>query len=147
MRQWPENDEPAFFDELVKGVREAIKFAYKVERKNYGLDIPFIGPEAPAPVMGFSGSKRLTAAHLKTSLEDQGRDALAEIIGVAIALGFEQRRRADKQDRVPRAESAKLVLQSIAALLAAFEDGDPKTLPHIRGLLDSLGKSIDSMID
>ncbi|MBI3632718.1 MAG: hypothetical protein HY226_00340 [Candidatus Vogelbacteria bacterium] len=93
MKQWPANDEPASAGDLIKEVKKAIRFAYKLKRKKLGRDIPLAGPDAPGGACVGEGSEMLRAEHLKFAQEDQGRNALDEILGIAIRLGIEQGRR------------------------------------------------------
>ena len=93
MKEWPANDVPANFSEVSDEIVRAIRFAYSCKRKNKGRSIRLAGPDAPETVGSPGGSKMLSAEHLKYSAEDQGRDALTEIVGVCLRLGIEQGRR------------------------------------------------------
>lgn len=97
---WPENDEPADFSQIADPIVKAIKFAYKIKRKNENKDIPWhglnIGKSERATCPGpFDG---LSMENLKWSLEDQGREAIEELVGLAVQLGIEQGRRIEKCD-------------------------------------------------
>jgi hypothetical protein len=93
-RKWPDNDEPLDFDSLTTPLLKAIKFAYKLERKNKGQAIPWSGPDSGVHA-GYSlhPKQQLSAENLRYSDEEQGRDALEELIGLALRLGIEQGRR------------------------------------------------------
>jgi hypothetical protein len=95
VKQWPENDEPAIIDDLAKEVTDAIRFAYKLNRKNLGKDIPLAGPDAPGEgwrVNVHTDSYELSAESLDYGM-NRGRDALEELVYLAINLGCEQGRR------------------------------------------------------
>ena len=97
MKEWPEDNKPADFEVLCGHVRKAILYAYDMQRKNRGKAIPWDGP----PTMQEAGPDFLLSAdRLKYAEEDQGRDALDTLIGIAVQLGIEQGRRvaADRPD-------------------------------------------------
>lgn len=94
---WPEDGRPVSLEELTGPLCEAIRFAYSLRRKNRDSDIPYNGFEA-AEAHAPSAKETMKAANLKYSEEDQGRDALTEIIGVAIRVGIEQGQRIAKTD-------------------------------------------------
>jgi hypothetical protein len=93
MRKWPENDKPAVFEEIAIDICSAIRFAYKINRKNKNKDIPWSGVDIGRCSMNLSPEEQFRAGSLANSLEEQGRDALTEIVGVALRLGIEQGRR------------------------------------------------------
>lgn len=93
MRKWPDNNEPADFEYMGRDVCKAIRFAYKIQRKNQGRDIPWKGLDNGKTAHSLSPTEQLCAENLAYSLEEQGRDALSEIIGVALQLGIEQGKR------------------------------------------------------
>lgn len=72
-----------------------MRFAYDLTRRNQGRSIPWSGPPIGRheAATSLEAKNRLSAKMLEYSKEDQGRDALDEIIGVAIQLGIEQGRR------------------------------------------------------
>ena len=77
------------FEELVKSVVKALKGAYTLRRKPL-VDIKWEGPELEQYCYSLPPAERLTAENLRYSQEDQGRSALEEIIGIAVALGIQQ---------------------------------------------------------
>ncbi len=97
--KWPANDKPANFEDLTRSVRKALRFAYKMQRKNEGKSIPVAGYDLPKSAIAPAASVLLNTENLKYSKENQGRDALDEIIGYAIRLGIEQGRRIVVNDR------------------------------------------------
>lgn len=88
-------DKPYSFDEIAEPILRAIRFAYKLERRNKGRSIPWRGPPIGRNEAACSPDfkERLRAGNLAYADEDQGRDALEEIVGVALQLGIEQGRR------------------------------------------------------
>ena len=92
---WPPDDAPANFEDLTAPICAAIRFAYRLQRRNQDRDIPWSGPEIGAEerATALLAQAQLGAVNLAYSLDDQGRDALTEIIGLAVRLGIEQGRR------------------------------------------------------
>lgn len=98
MNKWPEKG-PAYFEDLIRPVIKAIKFAYSLQRKNKGRSIPWTGPPRESGLSCCPDHAEMLKAHnLKYSEEDQGRDALEEIVGIAIALGIDQGQRITKKE-------------------------------------------------
>ena len=95
MKAWPKNDKPASFEDIVAPLKAAIKFAYKMSRRNINKNIQYKGFDIGQAQFAtcFHANETLSAKHLKFTLEDQGRDALEEILGIAVQLGIEQGRR------------------------------------------------------
>ncbi len=94
-RPWPDGDATLPFSELVKPVCAAIRRAYRLERVDRDSDVPWNGPELPESMRAadIEYDKRLTAKGLAFDLDDQGREAIEVIVGIAIQLGIEQGRR------------------------------------------------------
>ena len=91
---WPDDEGAATFSDLCDSVRDALEFAYDLKRKNAGKTIPWNG----LPTMQEAGTDfLLDSENLRYSEEDQGRDALDVIIGIAVQLGIEQGRRISKE--------------------------------------------------
>ena len=94
-KQWPEKDKTVGFYEIAEPIIKALKFAYRLRRKNLRKDIPWngldIGEELKAS--NFSPDSTLSHESLRFNQEDQGRNALEVIIGIAVQLGIEQGRR------------------------------------------------------
>lgn len=116
-------DAPYSYADLADPVRKALKFAYKMRRQNKGQDIPWDGP----PIGELQAANCLDFAHnlsaeaLEYAEEDQGRDALEEIIGVALRLGMEQGRRITLNS--PEIQTLKLKLET-ARLMLGQKDED-----------------------
>jgi len=92
---WPDDGQPADFEKLATPLVRAVRFAYDLKRKNADKDIPWKGPDIGwrERATCLSPKEQLTAERLGYSEEDQGRDPLVEIIGLALRLGIEQGRR------------------------------------------------------
>lgn len=94
-KEWPADGSPADFEDLTGPIREAILFAYKVERQNEDKDVPYEGlPKGwHELVCSFPAKEALSAEQLRYSNDEQGRDALTEILAVLANISFEQGRR------------------------------------------------------
>lgn len=97
---WPENGKPVSFEELAEPIYQAIHFAYSVRRKNRLADVPYNGYEVAESSLANAGTAKetLKAENLKYSEDDQGRDTLMEIIGIALRVGIEQGQRIARTD-------------------------------------------------
>ena len=96
VKSWPKDKTKTVpFSELVESIRAALKFAYRFERINIKRTIPWKGYDIGErdKVCCFSPDEALQKINLAFDLEDQGRDALDVIIGIAIQMGIEQGRR------------------------------------------------------
>jgi hypothetical protein len=97
-RGWPSDGSPLNFERIGDPIIKAIRFAYRLERQNGRRSIPWNGPEigwqerACCPTI----AERFKAGNLAYVEDDQGRDALVEIVSAAIQLGIEQGRRLAK---------------------------------------------------
>lgn len=116
--QWPADNHPTDIETLTEPICKAIRFAYHMRRRNRDQDIPYdgldIGKDEQANAL--RAHHQLTAERLAYSDEDQGRDALTEIIGLAIRLGIEQGRRIFKNSSEYRA--TKIYADMAETLLA-----------------------------
>ena len=92
---WPADGKPSDLEDLVQPICAAIKFAYRLRRQNHHQDIPWWGPDIGGAEAAHAPRAKcqLRAKNLHQSLDEQGRDALTEIIGLAVRLGIEQGRR------------------------------------------------------
>jgi hypothetical protein len=129
---WPEKkNEPLSFTDICDPLVKALRFAYKLERRNRDKNIPYkgpnIGPREQASCL--AAKHQLTSEALIYSEEDQGRNADDEIIGLAIRLGIEQGRRLERQD-----DYGKWRLK-LAWLLLSKEDSTDEQREHALGLL------------
>lgn len=90
--KWPDDGQPASFPDLVEPVCKALRQAYSMCRKNKNKDIKWTGPPQgrACRVSAFEHEEHLLKDNMKYSLEAQGRDALTEIVGIAVQLGIEQ---------------------------------------------------------
>lgn len=122
---WPEDGSPLDFDSLAEPILHAIRDAYSLTRKDRRRSIPWSGPEIAWQERANSPTfkDRLSARNLQYAEEDQGRDALAEIIGVAIQLAIEQGRRiyktsAEHHTQALAQDMAWLALDRLASIEA-----------------------------
>jgi hypothetical protein len=123
MSKWPANDKPFNIEKLTDPLIKAMRFAYKMQRQNADKDIPWRGPDigdreranCPSP------KTQLKAENLQYSDEEQGRDALEEIMGLAIRLGIEQGRRITMTGPEIETLRLKLVLAELMATKTATE--------------------------
>ncbi len=94
-KPWPEDGKTARFSELVESVRKAIEFAYSMERKNKSRSVPWegmsIGEDSLTSCLPPGETLRLR--QLRYNENEQDRDALDMILGIAIQLGIEQGKR------------------------------------------------------
>jgi hypothetical protein len=93
MKQWPEDNKPASFEDLVKPFVPVLRFAYKMKRQNADTDIPYNGFEHNSLHVCFPMVKKFSAEQLAYDKDEQGRDALEVIIGAILQVGIEQGRR------------------------------------------------------
>lgn len=95
MTTWPKDGSPLDFEDLSAPVVKAIRFAYELIRRNRGNTIPWSGPPIGQreAACSLGAKERLNRVMLMESERDQGRDALTEIVGLAIQIGMEQGRR------------------------------------------------------
>ena len=93
-REWPADNKPARFQELTWPITRAIRHAYALKRLPL-KDILWIGlPNGERERCScHEPEETLEAENLEYSRKDQGRDALEEIVGIAVRLGMEQGRR------------------------------------------------------
>lgn len=110
MKSWPKNGSVVPFSELVESVKKALLFGYCMRRKNQDKDIPYtgycIGKDLLATCL--TPEERLKVESLKYDLEDQGRDLIDVLLGLAIQLGIEQGKRIMEKDQA----TTKLLLVS-----------------------------------
>ena len=117
--EWPKDGSSLSFSDLADAVRKALRAAYSIKRKDRKRNIKWTGPpqgESCAHCC-LAPADALTAESLKYNLDDQGRDALDVIIGIAIQMGIEQGRRNFKNS--PEFSLMKTKLQLIKS---AVED-------------------------
>ena len=117
MVKWPKDETTVMFNKIADPIKEAIEFAYDLTRQNKRKSIPWHGLDIgeAEKVSNLTPKERLKKTQLDHSLEDQGRDALDEIIGIAVQLGIEQGRRIEKQSI--ENHSLKTKLEIIKSLL------------------------------
>ncbi len=129
-KQWPEDNKYASFEDISTPICDAIRFCYKLERQNEDKDCLWTG--FPDPLEGLSvltPEETLTAGNLEYSLTDQGRDALQEIVGIAIRQGMEQKRRIMWDELRSTAAMVEMFLVQAGSSFDALQEqiGKPKT--------------------
>ena len=94
MTDWPSSDGILSFEDLTNPICEAIRTIYTLKKHDYG-DIKWTGPALPKflAVTCLTFDERLTKAMLDYDAEDQGREPLEVLVGMAVQLGMEQERR------------------------------------------------------
>jgi len=99
MKKWPKSkSEPAPFDELISPIKFSVRFAYELNRKNIGKNIPYEGYDA-GEIVGLSdppANEKLSAEGLQWVEEDQGMDALDVLVDLAVQVGIEQGKRIER---------------------------------------------------
>lgn len=100
VQPWPADNGPLSFEDIARPVLHAIRFAYDLKRRDRRRSIPWRGPEIDKRDQACSPTitERLQAKNLSYVEEDQGREALEEIITGAIQLGIAQGRRLARSD-------------------------------------------------
>lgn len=119
-KEWPADDKPAYFEDLVIPFKKSLRFAYKMQRQNKGKDIPYSGFINGSLHCCLPIHEAFSAENVRYSHEDQGRDALETIIGAILQVGIEQGRRIAKDS----SEWKILEMQAkIAEILTGNTDG------------------------
>ena len=104
---WPQDEsEPLELQDLVRPLRNAIRTAYTLERNSLDVDVPWTGPEGTGiETTGcLENAEALSAENLRYQEEEQEeeRDTLWLILGIAIRLGCEEGRRIDRERAGPK---------------------------------------------
>ena len=118
MKDWPEDGKTVDFSEMADSVVDAIRFAYTLERKNDGQAIPWDGLNIGERDLAtcFDPETALSAENLQYDDEDQGRDALRVLVGIALQLGIEQGRRLFLDQHKSGIELMQLSIETVAAM-------------------------------
>lgn len=116
-KPWPKSGTVSFTD-LVEPIITAIESAYDLQLKTKvfedGVEWTGLDIGERDKVCCLSPSERLTGDQLRYSYVDQGRNPLAEIVGVAVQLGIEQGRRV-QVERAASAAEAKAIKRILQA--------------------------------
>jgi hypothetical protein len=110
--EWPEDGSPLSLEEdLTPPLCQAVRFAYALQRRNRDADVPWDGPEIGDDEQANAPLTKCLLKHerLSESETEQNRDALTEIMGIAIRIGIEQGRRITKNS----SEYKALLLQEM----------------------------------
>lgn len=114
------SDPPFLFTDMAEAICSVFRFAFKLERKNAGKNIPWCGPNYDH-ANHFSPCEALKAERLAYAEEDQGRDTLTELVSVALQLGIEQGRRITLQS--PQVETLRIRLKTMELLAQTKSEG------------------------
>lgn len=144
MKEWPSDNEPVHFEDLVAPLAIAMRHAYNLERKEL-CDIPYNGYDIGSRDLAccLSIPARLKAEQLRYAHEEQGRDALTEILSMAVQLGIEQGRRVDNNARKVEDLMRQALEAKVARLEALLEKGSDLEAQVAR-LEDLLEKGSDA---
>ena len=106
---WPEDDKPADFEQLLDAVRNAFDQGVVWERNNRNVDVLWTGPPVPKSMAHVSMPYDLvfSAERLKWNEDNHDRDFVDAIITTAIQLGIEQGRRCELE----RIEFERMILK------------------------------------
>ena len=128
MREWPKDDKPADFEDIINPLVDSVKFAYRITRRNVDKDIPYQGYDIGRDCAHVAlGAEALTADNLRDRDENQGRSALTEIISIAVQLGIEQGRRIRSENNSIK----KLILSGTLAAHGVNESDINSTIDFI----------------
>lgn len=107
--KWPKDGKPASFSDLVEPICEVLQQAYSMRRRKH-TDIKWTGlPQGEScGVCSLEHDERLTAENLAYSLDNQDRNALIEIISMAVQLGIEQGERMFKNSTCYQLEQMRI---------------------------------------
>lgn len=97
MRGWPEDGSTLRAEDVIAPFVDALRFMYRLERQNEGVDVPWDGPDAegacyPPPSVSF------TAEQLAYGEEDQGRTPDEVLVEKVFQAGVEQGQRMQRKD-------------------------------------------------
>ena len=118
--------EPGLYDfenDLARPIVDAIRHVYELKRKHRN-SIPWTGPNIGAEERrsSFAPKRALSKANLRYAEEEQGRDPLDTIIGIAIQLGIEQGRRMHRKNVLDLVEQMETLAGLSATRLALIKD-------------------------
>lgn len=120
---WLEDDGIANFPELVGVIKDTIRQCYTIQRKNENKDVDWKGPDLPESLKSSSlpFDEALQVHNLKYDKEEQGRNAIDIIIGIAIQLGIEQGRRIYKEKIELDVKRIKMVSDVVSDIISHLE--------------------------
>ena len=129
MKQWPAKNKSVNFYELCEPICKAIRFAYQLTRQNEGVSLPWDGLTIGERelVTCFSPDERLSKEQLEYDEEDQGRDALDVLVGLAIQLGIEQGRRMTTAEHMPDSELCVMLANQVIRIFGERAKQDKET--------------------
>ncbi|KKL09282.1 hypothetical protein LCGC14_2567440 [marine sediment metagenome] len=117
-KPWPDKHKLVRFCDMAGPVCEGIRFAYDLSRKNHHCSIPWNGYQIGQQDLACCRDphEALEIEQLHYDEQEQGRDALEVLVGIAIQLGIEQGRRMEyernRHSRDLAATLAQIVLEA-----------------------------------
>jgi len=114
--KWPKDESKTIpFRDLARCVRNAFLQGANWERINKSKNIKWTGPPQGkySAVVSLAFGVSLRAKTLRVDEEDQGRDFLDRIIGIAIQLGVEQGRRIHNEKNKSWVNMMKMLVKNI----------------------------------
>jgi len=139
-KEWPADNKPASFEDITDDLVKAVRTAYKLQPTDKPINwkgLP-IGEDDRSRCLEIAHS--LSPAQLKYSDEEQNRDPLTTILGVAVQLGIEQGRRIVKSSVETKAGA--LIQSALLSKLGDYQKADPTLTPEDRAKWDSLRSSL-----
>lgn len=93
--KFPRQSQTVRFDKLTGAVKQHLKSQFSFRRINRKKDLSWRGPSLPRFLAAtcLSYNDHFKASNLRYSEQEQGRDALTEILGTVVQVGMEQGRR------------------------------------------------------
>lgn len=119
MKTWPDQSKTVQFTDLTDPICEAIRFAYDLKRKHQNKDIPYKGYDIGKVTGCYQPDENLTQESLEYQDENQDRDALQVIVGIAVQLGIEQGRR-----QLLKSQETKMTLARMSAKIVVDALGE-----------------------
>ena len=120
MKDWPKDqNETASFTDLTEPLREVVSQAYVLKRKNEEKDLNYDGYNVGQDTLVCSHDPvtALTATQLKYDNDEQGRDAMKIILGIAVQLGIEQGKRLAFRDMKSNFDMIRMAKESLDVVL------------------------------
>ena len=122
IKQWPDNNGRVPFWEITGPICDSIRAAYKLERINEDKDVLYNGLDIGKDIPDLRPDQKLTAENLRYDKEDQGRDALEVLIGIAVQLGSELGKRIEKRQMLDRVAMAAGDCNFYEVIVKRFRD-------------------------
>jgi len=124
MKKWPDKNKPIRFSDAIKHVRRLVGQGYDLVRKNRDQDLIYEGYNIGwRELTGcLEPPERFKAEYLRYSEEEQGRDLMDEILGLAFQLGIEQGRRMQRDKDTTLLAMIDIGMETAQKGLAALKE-------------------------